>query len=63
MKVGDFVFYSSIIGNKPDTDQCYEITKIGEVCGSTVAWLKGKSGCVAIEALTPASKEWEPSFH
>jgi hypothetical protein len=63
MKIGDRVFYSPIIGDKPVDTQTYKICRVGEVCGTSVAWLRGKAGCVAIEALTLATQDYEPSFH
>jgi len=62
MKVGNRVFYSPIIGAAPVDKQTYKITKFGEVCGSKVAWIEGKAGCVDIDALTLATEDYEPTF-
>jgi len=63
MKIGDYAMYSPIIGQPPKSNQAYKITSLGEVCGSKVAWLEGFRGCVAVEALTICSRDYEPSFH
>jgi hypothetical protein len=60
MKVGDEVLYSPIIGMAPKTDKSYKILSFGEVCGSSVAWIEGKSGCVDVDALTLVSNQPAP---
>lgn len=55
--VGDLVFYHPIIG-EPHTNIGYEITAIDPDLGGSgqaVAWLKGKSGCVSMAALSSVS--------
>lgn len=51
--VGDEVNYHSRIGG-PVTTTGHRIREIGVLNGKTVAWISGKSGCVAIEALSLA---------
>ena len=60
MKVGDKVLFSPFIGMAPKSDKEYEILRFGEVCGSKVAWIEGKSGCVDIDALTVVSNQSAP---
>ena len=53
--IGDKVHYHPIIGESHD-GKVYEIRDLGELGhGAEVAWLKGKAGCVVLEALSPAS--------
>jgi len=49
------VHYHSIIGGEHD-GKVYEIRAIGNIPSSEepVVWLKGKSGCVSLEALSLA---------
>lgn len=50
--VGDRVHFHPIIGGKHD-GKVYEISHIGDIPSREgVAWLKGKAGCVALEALS-----------
>lgn len=57
IKVGDDVWYSPIIGRRHD-GKVYTVKSIGTVGGGElVAWLFGKSGCVAIEALALVKDE------
>lgn len=51
-QIGDQVLFSPIIGGKHD-GKVYTVRLFGNVCGQDVAWLDGKSGCVAIAALKP----------
>lgn len=48
---GDVVRYHPIIGG-PDDGRDYTILSLGRIATTPVAWLCGKSGCVAIAALT-----------
>ncbi len=53
---GDRVLYHPIIGG-PDDGKVYIVREIGELPRTRgrfqpVAWLEGKAGCVAVEALT-----------
>lgn len=57
---GALVHYSPIIGETHD-GKVYTVKCLGELAGRQVAWLHGKSGCVAIEAISPASAE-APAF-
>jgi len=50
-EVGDKVDYHCIIGGDI-TSTGHEVKSIGEMCGSKVAWITDKSGCVDIKALT-----------
>lgn len=50
-RLGDAVMFHPIIGGKHDGRK-YIIRALGECSTRPVAWLKGKSGCVAIEALS-----------
>lgn len=50
--VGDKVYYHPII-NLPHDNVVRSVKAVGELShGEPVAWLNGKSGCVAIRALT-----------
>lgn len=54
IEVGDRVDYHSIIGG-PITSKDHTVKLIGPEpnnFGCNVAWVSGKSGCVAIEALS-----------
>lgn len=53
MDVGDRVDYHSIIGG-PITSYGHQIRSFGVVGSSGVAWITGKSGGVALTALSPA---------
>jgi hypothetical protein len=56
-KVGDRVHYHRIIGEPHDGKE-YEIYAVDPDLGGSgqaVAWLKGKSGCVSMAALSAAS--------
>lgn len=56
-EVGHLVRYHPIIGG-PHDGKLYEITHLGDIPSrKNVAWLKGKSGCVAIEALSRPVRE------
>lgn len=59
MKVGSKVDYHAIIAG-PITSRGHVVTHLGTMCGQSVAWITGKSGCVAITALSPS--EELPSF-
>lgn len=48
---GHVVKYSPRIGG-PTDGKLYTVREVGELSGRPVAWLCGKSGCVAIDALT-----------
>jgi hypothetical protein len=50
-RIGDVVNYHSRIGG-PVTTSGHTIREIGVLSGRTVAWITGKVGCVAIEALS-----------
>ena len=54
--VGDYVSYHSVIGG-PITSTGHTITCFGVVCGRVVAWITGKAGCVALEALTLEARD------
>ncbi len=54
-EVGDKVNYHSIIGGEI-TSTGHEVKSFGEICGSKVAWVTDKSGCIDIKALT---MNWE----
>lgn len=49
---GSRVYYHPIIGESND-GKVYTVTDLGNLGGRPVAWLKGKSGCVSIDSLTP----------
>lgn len=54
MQVGDWVYYHPRIGG-PSDGKRYLIRRVGTLPSlKRVAWLQGKAGCVAIEALTMA---------
>lgn len=60
-KIGDEVSYHSIIGG-PATSHCHMITAIEFApnnYGCDVAWISGKIGCVAMQAL---SNKQNPPF-
>ena len=44
-------------------NQAYKVVSLGVVCSNNVAWLEGKAGCVAVEALTKANRYDEKSYH
>ena len=51
-RIGELVNYHSVIGGEA-TEFNMEVWAGPQLmCGSWVVWLKGKSGCVAVEALT-----------
>ena len=50
-RIGDEVNYHSRIGGSVTTSG-HTIREIGVLSGRTVAWITGKAGCVAIEALS-----------
>ena len=51
---GQYVYYHPVIGGVHDGKR-YVITEVGRsMSGHRIAWLDGKSGFVALEALTPA---------
>ncbi len=50
-RIGDDCNYHSRIGG-PVTTTGHRIKEIGVLGGRTVAWITGKTGCVAIEALS-----------
>lgn len=57
--VGDRVHYHTIIG-EPHDGKVYEVYAVDPNLGGSkqsVAWLKGKSGCVSQQALAAASRE------
>ena len=57
LHVGQKVRYHPIIGG-PHDDKIYQIRTLGSLAsGTDVAWLLGKSGCVAVEALSQAEEE------
>jgi hypothetical protein len=50
--VGDVIRYHPVIG-EPDNGRDYTVRATGTMpSGHDVAWLDGKAGCVAVEALT-----------
>jgi hypothetical protein len=54
IQIGDMVNYHSIIGGAV-TSEGHEVTDIEQTpnnFGCNVAWITGKSGCVALEALS-----------
>jgi hypothetical protein len=52
IKTGDTVRYHPIIGGKHDGN-VYAVTDTGTLPnGQPVAWLEGKAGCVAMEAVS-----------
>lgn len=51
LRVGDWVNYHAVIGG-PITTTGHKIRAIEVLGGRTVAWITGKAGCVAIEALS-----------
>lgn len=52
VKAGMRVRYHPIIGREHD-GRLYEVQSVGALPGKRdVAWLKGKRGCVAVEALS-----------
>lgn len=55
-EIGDIVDYHSIIG-RAATSKGHEITRIRDVNNEKVVWITGKSGCVAIEALSKSEQE------
>lgn len=50
------VRYHPIIGREHD-GKVYTVRDVGNLSGRSVAWLDGKRGCVATEALSPACPE------
>jgi len=53
IRKGDRFRYHPEIGNPKDDGKTYTVSYVGKLGnGKDVAWLKGKVGCVAIEALT-----------
>lgn len=51
------VYYHPIIG-KPHDGEVYIVKSKGVMpSGDVVAWLEGKSGCVSVEALSPADAD------
>lgn len=59
MNVGDSVRYHPIIG-RADDGRTYEVRALGEISdGRPVAWLVGKAGCVALNALSKAAPDSE----
>lgn len=61
LKVGDSVHYHPIIGEDHD-GKIYEIRDLGDLPGDRpVAWLKGKAGCVALDALSRAREDQRPT--
>lgn len=59
MQIGDNVNYHSIIGG-PVTSTGHKIKAIEREpnnYGCDVAWITGKSGCVALEALSLSEKQ------
>jgi hypothetical protein len=53
LSIGKRVRFHPIIGGKHDGNE-YTVRDLGHVSSRPVAWLNGKSGCVAIEALSEA---------
>lgn len=53
--MGDLVDYHSIIGGEVDSTHIVDAVDTDRA-GQPVAWLKGKSGCVHCNSLTPARK-------
>lgn len=53
--IGDRVDYHSVIGGDVTLENCEVTCEPYEMCGSWVTFIRGKSGCVAVEALTPAA--------
>ena len=51
IKVGDIVYYHSVIGGKV-TSSGHQVTAIEKRYGQWIAWITGKSACVAIKALS-----------
>lgn len=60
IKVGSLVRYHPIIGESHD-GKVYEVCHVGSIPSSpepeSVAWLKGKAGCVSMDALSLADDE------
>ena len=57
IKEGDVVDYRSIIGHEVTQPRMRVSHGPTMVSGNWVVWLEGKSGCVAVEACTPATEE------
>lgn len=55
MVVGQMVYYHPIIGRE-HTGVKYKIRALGNLHGEPVAWLEGKSGFVAVRALSPVER-------
>lgn len=56
-RAGDIVDFHSVIG-KPPTHIGYTVTSVGlSGAGVPIAWLKGISGFVSCDALTPRDEE------
>ena len=63
MEVGDKVHYHPIIG-EPHDGKVYTVRDLGTLpSGHSVAWLAGKSGCVSINALSPAVEKEPTDAH
>ena len=58
-KVGDRVYYHSIIGGEI-TSKGHEVESFGFIGGTRVAWITNMSGCVDVEALT---RNWKAMDH
>lgn len=59
-RAGDIVDFHSVIG-KPPTHIGYTVTSVGlSGAGVPIAWLKGISGFVSCDALTPREEEDGP---
>lgn len=51
LSTGQKVRFHPIIGGKHDGN-IYTVHSIGDLHGRHVAWLEGKAGCVAVDALS-----------
>ena len=55
ISVGMMVRYHPVIGEGHD-GETYEVRHVGKLCsGHDVVWLKGKSGCVSVDAISTAN--------
>lgn len=61
-RVGDECNYHARIGG-PVTTSGHVIREIAILSGRTVAWITGKSGCVAIEALSANAERSDERPH
>lgn len=57
IKVGDYVDFHSVIGGPITLRHRRVYQTCDDFHGRSVAWISGKAGCVAVEALTPSQGE------